>query len=207
MSKKLLLIGGGGHCKSVLDSLQATKEYSQIGIIEKSRVKGDAIWEVPIVGVDEDLAELFHQGYKYAFFSVGSTANPTMRTRFFEDLKHIGFQIPNVVDPSAVISRHAHLGEGVFVGKNAVINASARIGNGSIINTSAVIEYDCKVGDFAHISSGTVLNGGAQVGDYSHIGAGTIVKKKVVIGSYAMIGPGSIVQNNIADGRVASGRL
>lgn len=35
--KKLLLIGGGGHCKSVLDSILDNNDYIDIGIIEKKR--------------------------------------------------------------------------------------------------------------------------------------------------------------------------
>ena len=76
MSKKLLLIGGGGHCKSVLDTLLITKEYSTIGIVEKSREYGDSIWGIPIVGVDEDLPELHRQGYNYAFFCSGKYGKP-----------------------------------------------------------------------------------------------------------------------------------
>ncbi|MDD3350330.1 MAG: acetyltransferase [Eubacteriales bacterium] len=204
MLKKLLLIGGGGHCKSVLDSLLPTREYSEIGIIEKSAEIGDSIFGIPIIGVDEDLPRLFRQGYKNAFFAVGSTANPTMRVKFFQELKDYGFQIPNIIDPSAAVSPYAKLGRGVFVGKNAVINADVEIGNGTIINTAAIIEYECRIGNFVHIAPTAVLTGAVEVGDYTHIGTGCIVKKKVSIGSYAMIGAGVVVANNIRDGMIVS---
>ncbi len=202
MLKKLLLIGGGGHCKSVLDSLLPTSEYAQIGIVEKSNENGDSIFGIPIVGVDEDLPFLFRQGYKHAFFAVGSTANPAMRIKFYKELKQYGFQIPNIFDRSAVISGYAEFGEGVFVGKNAVVNAAAKIGNGAIINTAAVIEYECQIGNFAHIAPCAVVTGGAVIGDFAHVGTGSIVKKKIEIGSNAMVGAGVVVANNIPEGAI-----
>jgi len=205
MVKKLLLLGGGGHCKSVLDSLLPAKEYAAIGIVEKGRGNGDSVFGVPVVGIDEDLRQLFTQGYHYAFFAVGSTANPGLRMKFYNELKRYGFQIPNIFDPSAVVSSRAELGEGVFVGKNAVVNAEAKIGTGTIINTSAVVEYEAEIGDFVHIGPGALITGGVVIGNYAHIGTGSIVKKKINIGAYAMIGAGSVVNNDIREAMIASG--
>ncbi len=204
MVKKLLLIGGGGHCKSVLDSLLPTREYAMIGIVEKGAENGDSIFGIPIVGVDEDLPSLFRQGYRHAFFAVGSTANPAMRIKFYEELKQYGFQIPNIIDPSAAVSSYAELGEGVFVGKNAVINADVKIGNGTIVNTAAIVEYECRIGDFVHIAPNAILTGAVSVGNYTHVGTGSIVKKKVSIGSYAMIGAGVVVANDVRDGMIVT---
>ena len=63
MSKKILLVGGGGHCKSVLDSVQLLNQFSEIGIIDNILNIGKLVLGVPVIGCDNDLAQLFSRGY------------------------------------------------------------------------------------------------------------------------------------------------
>lgn len=205
MSRKLLLIGGGGHCKSVIDSLLSTKQYIEIGIIEKKDQKGESLLNIPIIGCDDDLIELYHQGYNEAFITLGSTGNPENRTKLFNLIEKIGFNIPNIIDPTATISKDAKLGKGIFVGKNSVINVGVSVEDGAIINTSSTIEHDCKIGKLVHIAPGSVLCGEVKVDGYTHIGAGSIIKQQITIGANTMIGMGSVVLRNIGDNMLAFG--
>lgn len=205
MNKRLLLIGGGGHCRSVLDSVSVLNEFSDIGVIDSCDKIGTQILGVPIIGCDGDLTQLFDNGYKYAFVTVGSIGDPRRRVALFERLCEIGFEIPSVVDSSSVVSCHAKLGKGVFVGKNAVINAGSRIQEGSIVNTGAIIEHDCLIGKFVHIAPGSVLCGEVQIGANTHIGAKTVVKQRLTIGSDSIVGVGSVVSKNIKSNVIAYG--
>lgn len=197
MKKKILLIGGGGHCKSVLDSLLDLNEYAEIGIVDNANTVGGQILGVPVVGADEDLPELFRQGYQYAFVAIGSIGNPVQRIKLNGLLEEIGFISPQIIDPSAIVSPYAVLETGVFVGKRAVINAGATIGKCAIINTGAIVEHDCRIGDYVHISPGAVLSGGVSVSRHSHIGSNATVRQQISIGSDVIIGVGSVVVKDI----------
>ena len=205
MNRKLLLIGGGGHCKSVLDSLLLLNRYVEIGIIDKKEHIGELILNIPIIGDDDDLTELYHRGYREAFITLGSIGSPQNRVRLFEMIEKIGFNIPNIIDLTAVISKDVKLSKGIFIGKNSAINVGAYIGKGSIINTSSTIEHDCSVGDFVHISPGSILCGEVQVGDHTHIGARSVIKQGLKIGSNSIIGMGSVVLNDVSNNVVAYG--
>jgi len=137
MNKKILLIGGGGHCKSVLDSLLDLDEYDDIGIIDTKENVGKAVLGTPILGYDRDLPSLYKDGYHYAFVAVGSIGNPSVRIRLFNTLCEMGFIIPNIVDASAKVSKHSQIDKGVFIGKHVVVNAGAVIGQGAIIFIAA----------------------------------------------------------------------
>lgn len=205
MNKKILLIGGGGHCKSVLDSLIQLKEFSKIGIIDMKKNIGKEVLGIPIIGCDDDLFRLFKEGYKYAFVTVGSIGKPDIRLKLFSKLTEIGFEIPNIIDPSAVISPYVKMEEGIFVGKNAIINAGSIISKGTIINTGTIIEHDCYIREFAHIAPGSVLCGEVQIGKNTHIGANCVIKQQLKIGSDSIIGMGSVVLNNIKNNVIAYG--
>nr|NNM91496.1 acetyltransferase [Bacilli bacterium] len=205
MIKKALLIGGGGHCHSVLDSLLSSAQYSEIGIIDKKENIGKRILGIPVIGSDEELSELYRQGYSDVFVTIGSIGDPTLRVNIFHLVEQIGFHTPNVIDSSAIVSNHAKLDQGIFVAKGAVVNAGAHLHRGIIINTSAIIEHDCVIGEFSHIATGSVLSGRVTVGSESHIGAGTVIKQGVKIGSHTMIGMGSVVLQDVGDDVIAFG--
>jgi len=44
MKKNILLIGGGGHCRSVLDTIFELNEYLKLGIIDKKENIGKKLW-------------------------------------------------------------------------------------------------------------------------------------------------------------------
>ncbi len=203
IKKRLLLVGGGGHCSSVLDSVLSLSLYDEVGVIDYD--KSASSLGVPMVGDDEDLPDLKNRGWTDAFVSLGSIGKTDVRRRLFEKLKEIGFAMPSIVDPSSIVSKSAFLEEGVYVGKKAVINTGAKIGKCAIINTGSIIEHDCRVGDFVHISPGSVVCGQVFVGDDSHIGANTVVRQGINIGNHTMIGAGSVVVKDIADNVTAFG--
>lgn len=208
-TKKILLLGTGGHCNSVLDSLLTTAQYNTIGIVSKeennTRNNHSSVMGIPIVGDDSNLVQLYSKGYTDAFIAIGSIGDVTLRKRLYELVKKIGFHVPNIIDKTSIISDYAKLGEGIYIGKNVVINANTNIGDCAIVNTSSVIEHECYIGDFVHIAPGTILGGNVRVGSCAHIGMGSLLKQGINIGSNTMIGMGSVVLRDIEENVVAYG--
>ena len=203
--KEIILIGGGGHCKSVLDSLLELNEYAKIGIVDKKENIGKSVMDMHVVGCDDDLYFLFNDGYKYAFVTLGSIGNPTLRIKLFNILINIGYEIPVIIDESAKVSKYAKIEQGVFVGKQSVVNAGTLIQKGVIINSGAIVEHDCQIGPFSHIAPGAVLGGEVVVGEHSHVGLNATVKQQVHIGSNSIIGMASVVLENIGKDTMAYG--
>ena len=209
-AKRILLIGGGGHCHSVLDSLSGGGRFEKIGIVARDsanykELKNNRLVADYLVGVDADLPKLFSCGWNNAFVTLGSIGNPIGRKKIYELLRRIGFQIPSIIDETAIVSNKASIGLGVFVGKKAVINVSSTIGDCAIINTGAIVEHDCAVGGFSHVSPGAIICGQVNIGENSHIGAGATVRQGIRIGENVLIGAGSVVVKDIPDNAMAYG--
>jgi sugar O-acyltransferase (sialic acid O-acetyltransferase NeuD family) len=202
MRGKLLLVGAGGHCRSVIDSLDM-EEYADVAIANGAPAAG--MGGIRVVGSDSDAARLFGEGYKFAVVAVGSVGDPSERARLYREYKKIGFVFPPVIDPTAIVSKNAAIGDGAFIGKGAIINTGAAIGVCGIINTGAVIDHDCVVGDFAHVGPNASLSGGVCVGNNSHIGIGCSVIQCVRIGADTVVGAGSVVTGDVPSGVVAAG--
>lgn len=203
--KQIILIGGGGHCKVVINAIRLDNQYEITGIIDLKEKTGNTIAGVPVIGDDTDLIKYISKGIKLCFITVGSTGNPSLRIKLFNNAKKTGLIFPNIIHPRAIISDSVDMGEGNFIGPGVIINPDAKVGDGCIINTGAIIEHDCKINDFVHIAPGVTLSGGVEIGKNSHIGTGTSVIQYLTIGENTIIGAGSTVVKNIGDNMVAYG--
>ena len=172
---ELVLVGGGGHCKSVIDTAKRMNCFEEIVITDPIVKRGTKVLGCSVVGTDDCLAELHQQGIEFAFVTVGSVGVNPFREIIADKVKSLGYHFPVIIDPTAIVSDSAIIGEGTFIGKNVVINAEVKIGKHCIINTGAIIEHECIVGDYTHISVGTTLCGEVVVRESCMIGAGTTV--------------------------------
>ena len=201
----IILLGGGKHCASVIDSMRNQGLYHPVGILDIPEKVGTSIQGVPIINTDDHMAMYFNNGIKQAFVSIGSVENTAVREKLVKLATETGFSFPNIIDPSAIVSSQAHLDEGVFVGKGSIINVSTKIGAHAIINTGSIIEHDCEVGAYVHVAPGTTFSGGVKIGNYTHIGTNSTVIQEVSIGSRTLIGAGSVVIKDIGDRKKAYG--
>lgn len=205
MSKGIVLIGGGGHCKSVLDTIFNNRDYDRIAITDYELPKDTDVMGVKVVGNDDLLSDLIKNGYEYAFITVGSIKSTSLRRKLYCNAIEIGYKIPTIVDSSAVVSSFASLQQGVFIGKNTVINAGASIGECAIINSGAIVEHECSVGNFSHVSVGAKLCGNVSIGNDTFIGAGATVIQGVSVGDCTLIGAGSVVLSSVENDTIKYG--
>jgi sugar O-acyltransferase (sialic acid O-acetyltransferase NeuD family) len=190
--KKILLIGGGGHCKSVIDVVEQEGQFEIIGIIDKAELFGTNVLGYPVIGNDLDLESLAKK-YSYALITIGQIKSPEQRIKLFDLAKRLGFTIPSILSPRAYVSKHAFIGDGTIVMHNALINAKAIVGENCIINSKALIEHDSIISAHCHISTCVTINGGVTVGTGCFIGSGSTAKESTVIKKNSFIKAGSLV--------------
>lgn len=186
------MVGYGGHAKSVADSIERQQKYNIIGYTDAEARES----HYKYLGTDAVLKNYFGQGVKNAAIGIGYMGKGDVRVKLYEHLKHIGYSLPIIVDPSAVISETAQIGEGTFIGKGAVVNAEAAVGKMAVINTMALVEHECVVGDFTHVAVGAVLCGQVRVGDSVLIGANATILQCIDIPSNIIIPAGETVRRN-----------
>lgn len=197
--EKIIILGNGGHARSMADVIRSQNRYEIMGYI--SNDKNNHSVDYPIIGTDDDLLKIYNSGIYNAAIGIGFLGRSPLRKQLYNILKRIGYSLPVICDPSACISPNVIIEEGVFIGKKAIVNINAHVGKMSIINTGAIVEHDCKVGNFSHISVGTVLCGGVVVGEESFVGANATVIQNINIASNSMIGAGQIIKRSILDSK------
>ncbi len=191
--KKLILIGGGGHCKSCIETIESTGSYSVAGILDVKEKVGGKILDYSIIGTDEDLEK--YTGKEFSFLiTVGQIKSNATRLKLYNRIKSLNLPLATVIASTAYVSKRAIIGEGTIIMHHAIINADVTIGVNNIINNKVLVEHDAQIGNHCHISTGAILNGGVQVKDNAFVGSGAITKEYTTIPEAAFIKANSIVK-------------
>ncbi len=202
---EIILVGGGGHCRSCIDVVEQQGHYRIAGVVDLPEKIGQKVLGYPIIGGDEDLPRLAKQ-YRYFLVTLGQIKSPARRVAIFEQLKGLGAQLPAIFSPRAYVSRHAIVGEGTIVMHGALVNAGAQVGRNCIINTFCLLEHDAAIGDHCHISTAAIINGGTAVAKKTFVGSNTVTREGISIGTNCIIGGGVAVLQNIPCETIFTGK-
>lgn len=186
----IILVGFGGHAKSVADTIETLGQYRIVGYTDVQ----EAATNYKYLGTDDCLKQLFDGGISNAIVSVGYMGNGCIRERLYDCLIKIGFQLPIIIDPSAIVSDKAIIEEGVFVGKGAVINSEATVKKMAIINTKAIIEHESVIGEFSHVAVGAVVCGQVNVGKRVLVGANSTIIQNQTIMDEKIVPAGGVIR-------------
>jgi sugar O-acyltransferase (sialic acid O-acetyltransferase NeuD family) len=188
--KKIILIGGGGHCSSVIDVIEQENRFEIIGILDPS---SSSTLSYPTIGDDNMIPDLVKEGF-YFIISVGQIKTALVRKNIAQKLYTNNAKIATIISPYSYVSKHATIAEGTVVLHHALINASAKIGKHCIINSKANIEHGACIEDFCHISTGAIVNGDTKVGAESFIGSNAVLSNNIIIDPSSIISAGLFVK-------------
>ena len=195
-NKNLILVGGGGHCKSVIEVAESAG-YTILGILDKKEEVGKKVLSYSIIGTNNDIYT--YKDKALFLVTVGQIKEVALRITLHEMIKQAGGKLAALIASTAYVSKYAKIGEGSVVMHHAFVNAAATIGKGCIINTFANIEHDVQIGDFCHISTGTMINGNVQIGNNCFVGSQSVLINNVSICDNVVIGAGTTIIKNISN--------
>lgn len=195
MKRPLILIGGGGHCKSVIEVAESAG-YEIKGILDMpDEVGKEVLPGHKIIGTDDDIPQYVEECD--FVITVGFIKNPALRIKLYNKVKTAGGRLATIIASTAHVSKYAELGEGTVIMHQAFVNAGAKIGDNCIINTFVNIEHDAEVGNQCHISTGTMVNGECKIGENCFIGSQSVCANCIEIASDIIVGAGSVVRKSI----------
>lgn len=198
----LVIYGGGGHGKALIDLLRLLGVYRLVGIVDDGLPPGARVMGLEVLGGGEVLPQLAERGVRLAVNAVGGIGDLSARIKVFQRLAQAGFVCPAVVHPKAFIESSANLAPGVQVFAHAYIGSQARVGFGCIVNSGAILSHDCLLEEYVNISPGAILAGEVTVGAGALVGMGATVNLGVRIGARARIGNGATVKQDVPEGAV-----
>jgi sugar O-acyltransferase, sialic acid O-acetyltransferase NeuD family len=198
---RLAILGAGGHGRVVADAATARGAWSSIEFFDDQWPGKSKSGPWPVVGNTEGcLARC--TDYDGVVIALGN--NP-IRLELSRKIEALGGRLATVIHPSAVVSSHAQVGQGVVIFAGAVVNIGAVIGDAVIINTAATVDHDCAVEDAVHLSPGVHLAGEVRVSKGAWLGVGACVRNRITIGAGSVVGAGAVVVRDVDPGATVVG--
>ena len=167
----LLIIGAGGHGKCCYEITERMHCFDLIDFIDDN---ASSVLNKTVIGKQAELKDLKKQ-YDCVFVAIGN--NP-IRKKMSQEIKEIGFDLVNLIDPKAFISGYASLGEGIVIFPNATVEAESHIEDGCIISANSVVHHN------------------AKIKEYSLIYSNCVIRPTVVVESLVTLKSGTILENN-----------
>ena len=202
----VVVVGGGGHGRTLLALLAALPGYRVVGVLDDQLDPGTDLAGTELLGGTELLEDLAARGVRLAVNAVGGIS-PTrvgQRVAVFDRLEAAGFSCPALVHPRAAVEPDAELEPGAQVLAQAYVGSRAVVGFGAVVNTGAMVSHDCAVGAYVNLSPGALLAGGVTLGRAALVGMGATVNIQLSIGAGARIGNGATVKADVPEGAVVS---
>ncbi len=197
MSQKTIYILGVGNNTAVLIDLAECCGYQVLGLYHFTNEKnGDTYLNIPILGSYD---ELFEQNTLSSHNFALSMGDNTIRASLGKKLRSQGANMPNLLHPTAAISRYAKFGQGNIVCSNATIDPNVTIQNDCVISANSMICHNSQLDDACFVGAGSVLGAYVHVKEFAFLGLSTVaVSGKVTsIGEHSVVGAGAIVTKNV----------
>ena len=189
--KNIVLVGAGGHCRSILSVLKMQKSFNILAIYDHSPRPRERIDGIEVLHIDQ----ISDNDCSLLFPSIGDNQN---RYNIIKSLESCSYSFPSIISPQAFVDSSATIGKGCFIGSFAYVGPHAHIGDFSIINTHAILEHESKVGSFVHLAPSSVVCGRTTISDHCFLGANSVVIDNLEIEKNTIIGAGSVVIRSIS---------
>lgn len=205
--RDLIIVGAGGFGRELL---QWVKE---INLAEKA---SENRWN--ILGFIDDNPDAL-EGYACDYRILGTVkdwepkggqrfvmavAKPSTKEYLAKMLKSKGAVFVSVIHPTAYISDHVEMGEGIVMYPNSRINVNTKIGD-FVTMLSSGVGHDAQVGDYCTVSSFCDITGGVRLEERVFLGSHVTVIPNKRIGKDAYVGAGSVVVSNVKAGSLVMG--
>lgn len=194
--KPVLLVGGGGHCRSVIAAARLS-DLDLVGIIDHPELVGTKSLDIPVIATDPEIPQ-FTSSHQF-IVTVGAIKSFALRQRLVSEIEAAGGSFATLIAPNASVDNSVVIGEGTVIMQFALVNACANVGKHCIINSGALIEHDATIGNFTHVSTNAVVNGGSQIGERCLVGSGAIITQGITICNDTIIGAGAVVTSDITE--------
>ena len=189
-----LLIGGGGHARSVAATIRGAGG-SVAGVVDPAP---RFAWPCPV-----HPSEQAAQAAGCTAPAIVAIGGNSARLAAQRGCLEAGIDVGVLLAATATVA--GDVGRGSVVLEHAHVGPGATLGEAVVVNTGAVVEHDCVVGDAVHVAPGAYLLGECVVGAHALVGSRAVVLPGRTVGSGARVGAGAVVTEDVPPGTTVVG--
>lgn len=201
---KSIIIGAGTYGEVYLAYLQESN-VDIVGFLDDNQeLHGKLIKGIPVLGGIELLSTLKKShNIDSVYCPLG---NNKIRVKFLELARSLGYETPNYIHPTVIISPNVIIGRGVYILPGSLIMPHVTIKDYVMISVGAKIIHHTTISKGVFISNGVNLGASLIAKDYAYIGMGSTIMTGVKeLGEDCLIGAGAVVIKDVPPKAVMAG--
>lgn len=201
---KSIIIGAGTYGEVYLTYLREAG-IDVIGFVDDNpNLHGKIIQGLPVLGGTGLLESLrATHNVRSVYCPIG---NNSLRVRFLSQAKSYGYDIPNYIHPSVIISPNVVIGKGVYILLGTNIMPYTVIEDYTMISMGVNIAHHTTLKEGTFLSTGCNFGASITAERYSYCGiSSTIMTGIKTIGEDCLIGAGAVVIRDVPRGAVVAG--
>jgi len=190
MGKTLIIIGGSGQAKVILDTIDLLS-YEQI-LIEDPWAKTSHLLGFPV----HSLVDVKQYANVEFVIAVGDNYRRWEISRnLFDRCERPKFA--TLIHPKANVSKFSKIDMGAIVCSGAFVGPNAHIGKHVILNSNSSTDHDCIIEPFGSLGPKATLGGNATIGFRSAICISATVLHGIKVAQDVVVGASSLVNKDI----------
>lgn len=201
---KSVIIGAGTYGEVYLAYLQEAGTEI-VGFLDDSEeMRGKSVRGVPVLGGTDMLETLAGtHGVRAVYCPLG---NNRLRVRFLKEARAFGYETPNYIHPSVVVSPNVKIGEGVYILLGTTIMPHTRIEDFTMISMGVHLAHHVVLSAGTFLSTGVNFGASIFAGTCAYVGiSATIMTGLKTIGEDCLVGAGAVVIRDVPAGAVVAG--
>lgn len=203
--KKLFIVGAGEFAQIAYEYFTYDSDYAVVGFcVNREYLAEQELCGLPVLAY-EDVESVYPKSEYYAFVGIPASDLNRTRTRFYLDLKKMGYRFATYISSRAFVWRNASIGENTFIFEDNTIQPFVTIGNNCILWSGNHIGHRTVIHDNCFLTSHVVVSGYCDVGAGSFVGVNSAINDGIKIGENCVIASGSLVAKDTEAERIHAG--
>jgi len=194
LKKRNLILGASGLAKEVFELLASTGTDNEVVFVDVNAGEIKIGTKVYSVIKEQDVLDNYNPREVLLYNAIGF---PGLRRNVFE--KFDGWQFPNIVANSAILSPTLKLGRGNVFCEGVVITADVEIGNNNYFNLNITVGHDSLIGDHCVVNPGANISGNVTLCDSILVGTGANLLQNLSVGKNSVVGAGACLTKTVMD--------
>lgn len=134
-----------------------------------------------------------------------ANGTPVNRQSIYHKIIEGGYHLTSLIDPTAIVSSTAKLGEGIIVTPYSTISSDVVLKDNVLIQSYVRVGHDIVIAENTVISANVGIGGNTNVGENTYVGLGAVIKEDLSIGNNTIVGMGTVIHTDVDDGVIIVG--
>ena len=202
--KKSIIIGAGTYGEVYLAYLQEAG-VDVVGFLDDDpKYEGQEVRGTPVLGPIRLLNTLKStDGIEAVYCPLG---NNRLRVKFLSMARDLGYETPNYIHPSVIISPHVSIGNGVYILLGTTIMPHTEIKDFVMISMGVHLAHHNILDEGVFLSTGCNFGASIHAHKYAYCGiSSTIMTGMHELGEDCLIGAGAVVIKDVPDRAIMAG--